>query len=60
MTWGAKKLALCWIILLLNLATSPSSHSQSRFVTTRGKDLIAHGRQTAPVERHQSRQLAAA
>src|SRR5882672_1908611 len=36
-----KKQALCWIILLLNLAASISINGQSRFVTTRGKDLTS-------------------
>jgi endoglucanase len=36
-----KKKAIWWIILLLILATSGSAHGQSRFVMTRGKDLIA-------------------
>ncbi len=41
MTWCGKRIALCWIVLLLNLAASTASFGQSRFVTTRGKDLIA-------------------
>jgi endoglucanase len=41
MTWSRKTQALCWIILLLNLAASTSSIGQSRFVTTRGKDLVS-------------------
>jgi hypothetical protein len=41
MTWCGKRQALCWIILLLNLAAPTSSRGQSRFVTTRGKDLVA-------------------
>jgi endoglucanase len=41
MTWCRKKQALCWIILLLNLAASTSINGQSRFVTTRGKDLVS-------------------
>lgn len=41
MKWWAKKHALCGIILVLNLAASSSSHGQSRFVATRGKDLIS-------------------
>lgn len=41
MTWCGKRLTLCWIVLLLNLATSTASYGQARFVTTRGKDLIA-------------------
>ena len=36
-----KKQALCWIILLLNLAVSSLSNGQSRFITTRGKDLVS-------------------
>jgi endoglucanase len=40
MTWCGKRQALCWVLLLL-LAPSTSSHGQSRFVTTRGKDLIS-------------------
>ena len=36
-----KKQTLCWIILLLNLAASTSINGQSRFVTTRGKDLVS-------------------
>jgi hypothetical protein len=41
MTWCGRKQAICWIIVLLNLAASTSSNAQSRFVTTRGKDLVA-------------------
>jgi endoglucanase len=41
MTRCRKRRALCWIILLLNLAASTSSHGQSRFVTTHGKDLVS-------------------
>jgi endoglucanase len=41
MTWSGKKQSLCWIILLLGLAATTSSYGQSRFVTTRGKDLIS-------------------
>jgi endoglucanase len=41
MTWCRKKQVLWWIILLLNLAASTSSNGQSRFVTTRGKDLVS-------------------
>ncbi|HYU98312.1 MAG TPA: cellulase family glycosylhydrolase, partial [Pyrinomonadaceae bacterium] len=33
--------AVCGIILLLNLAASTSIYGQSRFVTTRGKDLVS-------------------
>ncbi len=36
-----KKQALCWIILLLTLLVSTSSNGQSRFITTRGKDLVS-------------------
>ncbi len=36
-----KTQALCWIIFLLSVAASTSSYAQSRFVTTRGKDLIS-------------------
>ena len=41
MTWWGKRQALCWMILLLNLAASTSTNGQSRFVTTRGKDLVS-------------------
>ena len=41
MTWCRKRQALCWIILLLNLAASTSTNGQSRFITTRGKDLVS-------------------
>jgi hypothetical protein len=41
MTWCKRKPALCWIVLLLNLAASTSTIGQSRFVTTRGRDLIS-------------------
>lgn len=41
MKWCGKRQTLCWIVLLLNLAASSSSHGQSRFVTTRGKDLVS-------------------
>jgi endoglucanase len=41
MTKLGKAQLLCGIILLLNLAVSTSIHGQSRFVTTRGKDLIS-------------------
>lgn len=40
MTWCGKKQTLCWIVLLLTLTVSTSIQGQSRFVTTRGKDLI--------------------
>jgi endoglucanase len=41
MTWYRKRQALCWIILLLNLAPSTLSHGQSRFITTRGKMIAS-------------------
>ncbi len=41
MTWFRKRQAICWIILLLNLAVSISSNGQSRFIRTRGKDLVS-------------------
>ena len=41
MTWCRKNQALCLIILLLGLATPTSSNGQSRFVTTRGKDVVS-------------------
>src|SRR6266498_486017 len=41
MKWCGKRQALCGLILLLNLAASTSSNGQSRFVTTRGKDLVS-------------------
>ena len=41
MTLFGKRQALLWIIVLLSVALSSSSHGQSRFVTTRGKDLVA-------------------
>jgi len=40
MTWCRKRQALCGIIVLLNLAASISSNGQSRFITTRGKDIV--------------------
>jgi endoglucanase len=40
-TWPIKRQELCWIVLLLTLAASSSSHAQSRFITTRGKDLLS-------------------
>jgi aryl-phospho-beta-D-glucosidase BglC (GH1 family) len=40
MTWCRRRQALCWIILL-PLAASISTYGQSRFVTTRGKDLVS-------------------
>ena len=36
-----KKQALWWLILLLILAASISINAQSRFITTRGKDIIS-------------------
>jgi endoglucanase len=45
MIWHNKTPALCWVILLLNLAAATAINAQSRFVTTRGKDLVtADGR----------------
>ncbi len=44
MTFWKKSQALCAIILLLTLAASNSSLGQARFVSTRGKDLIAPDR----------------
>jgi endoglucanase len=41
MTGCRKREAICWIILLLNLAGSISINGQSRFITTRGKDLVS-------------------
>jgi endoglucanase len=41
MKWCGKRKTLCWIVLLLNLAASSPSNGQSRFVTTRGKDLVS-------------------
>ena len=42
MTWCGKKQTLLWIIIvLLNLITSTASYGQSRFVTTRGKDVVS-------------------
>ncbi len=41
MASGGKRQALCWIILLLSLTASTPSHGQSRFVTTRGKNLVS-------------------
>ena len=37
--YGVKQ-TLCWISLVLSLLVSSTSHGQSRFVTTSGKDLI--------------------
>ncbi|HEV7747831.1 MAG TPA: glycoside hydrolase family 5 protein [Pyrinomonadaceae bacterium] len=41
MTKRGTGLLWCAIVLLLNLASAIPSHGQSRFVTTRGKDLVA-------------------
>lgn len=41
MTWCRKKKALYWIVILLSLSAPLSSNGQSRFVTTRGKDLVS-------------------
>ena len=41
MTWSRKKQGLWWIILLLVLSASTSSNGQSRFITTRGKELVS-------------------
>jgi endoglucanase len=41
MTWCRKSKALGLIILLLNLAAPASSNGQSRFVTTRGKEVVS-------------------
>jgi len=41
MTCFRNKQALWWIIFLLYLAASTSSNGQSRFITTRGKDLVS-------------------
>jgi endoglucanase len=41
MMWGRNRRALWWIILLLILTASIPSNGQSRFVTTRGKDLVS-------------------
>lgn len=41
MTWGGKRQLTWMVLLLLNLAVAPSIHAQPRFVTTRGKDLVA-------------------
>jgi endoglucanase len=39
MMWWRNKQSFCWVILLLTVSTSITA--QSRFVTTRGKDLVA-------------------
>lgn len=36
-----QKRVVCWLILLLNLATSIASNAQSKFITTRGKEIIS-------------------
>ncbi len=41
MTRCRKKTAPCWIILLLSLLAPLSINGQSRFVTTRGKDIVS-------------------
>src|SRR5215204_1737473 len=41
MTRCGRRQALFWIFLLLNLAASVPGSGQTRFVTTRGKDLIS-------------------
>src|SRR5882762_4446053 len=41
MTKRGKGLCLCGTILLLNLAASISSYGQSRFVNTRGKEIVS-------------------
>src|SRR2546425_1354983 len=42
MTWCRKKQALWWIIMLLNLfACASSINAQSRFVVTRGKQIVS-------------------
>src|SRR6476620_6063637 len=41
MTTRGKRQLLCGIVLLLNLAASTSIYGQSRFVTTRGRDLLS-------------------
>ena len=41
MMWCRKKKALYWIAVFLNLAAPLSISGQSRFVTTRGKDLLS-------------------
>jgi aryl-phospho-beta-D-glucosidase BglC (GH1 family) len=41
MIWSNAKRQLWLIVILLNLAVSSSIHAQSRFVTTRGKDIVS-------------------
>ncbi|HKO62195.1 MAG TPA: cellulase family glycosylhydrolase, partial [Pyrinomonadaceae bacterium] len=41
MTWCGNKLTLLCVILLVNLAGSTAGYGQSRFVTTRGKDVVS-------------------
>src|SRR5688572_17382810 len=41
MIWCRKKKTVCWFALLLSLAASSVSNAQSRFITTRGKDLVS-------------------
>lgn len=41
MMWCRNKKTLFWIFILLNLAVPLSITGQSRFVTTRGKDLVS-------------------
>src|SRR6476620_1234656 len=41
MTTRGKRQLLCGIVLLLNLAASTSIYGQARFVTTRGKEIVA-------------------
>ncbi len=41
MTWCIKKQWLLWIIVLLNLTAAISSNGQSRFVATRGKEIVS-------------------
>jgi endoglucanase len=41
MTWHRRRQALCWIVILLSLSPPSTSYGQSRFVTTRGKDLVS-------------------
>src|SRR6266480_4744250 len=40
-SYGGKRQALCWVILVLILAPSTLSYGQSRFVATRGKEFIS-------------------
>ncbi len=50
MTWCRKRQALWWVILLLTLAASNSINGQSRFVTTRGKDLVSTDGKPLPLK----------